>query len=623
MAESGDSKIDAIHDEDHLWPVVRQDARTQAEVARIIFGNALTGAAVTYPAMPIVAWVYHGTVNFLALYGVIALTLCLQTVMLLHWSRYQKHVKQREAAGQWDWSVQQLSQASAMSFGMVACISALALVVAHSSLLGAPMIASVMVLIYLVGATVADFIHRPAVIGYPIVLLGPMGVLHAVSGQPAQWAIAGFFVFYFVGVLSYSSMYSKRLQLSIYQKFQLNELAKKLEGERERAQAAHDAKVRFFAATSHDVRQPLQAMSMLLEALRIPGADDAQRLRVIHDLDVNMDALHALFEQVLEVSRLQAGSVQLQPRAVALNELFARLQARFEMLARNKGVRLRFGSSLQAVWADPLALERMVANLLGNAIKHTPQGAAVWVGWRHQRQRIEVRDGGAGIEFTEQSRIFDEFYQVHQSKDHTQGLGLGLAIVKRLAALGGQTLGMQSALGRGSTFWIKLECTVRTEKLLPVIMPSNLHHHDRVVAAEAKTTGRLNLLYVENDSSLLRLTSSLLRMNGWEVQACQSSHEAMAWLLAGNTCHLLLTDFRMGDQGNGAQLIEAVRQLPQFEKLPAIVLTGDGAVAELASMARLRAQAPSEVTTRLLHKPVKIAELLKVMRDCLPRIERP
>ena len=311
----------ASHDADHLWPVVRSDARTQAEVARIIFGNALTGALVTYPAMPIVAWVYHGTVNPLWLYAVIAFIVILQTVMLLHWAHYQRHVQAREAAGQWDWSVRQLSVASVQSFGMAAGISSLGLVIAQSSLASAPMIASVMVLIYLVGATVADFIHRPAVIGYPIVLLGPMGVLHMVSGQPPQWAIAAFFVFYFAGVLSYSSMYSKRLQLSIYQRFELDTLAQRLEGERERAQQAHDAKVRFFAATSHDVRQPLQAMSILLDALRGLGDDREQQKKLLHDLDVNMDALRALFDQVLEVSRLQAGAVQLYPRPVRLAEL--------------------------------------------------------------------------------------------------------------------------------------------------------------------------------------------------------------------------------------------------------------------------------------------------------------
>lgn len=189
------AKLDPNFDADTLWPIVRCDARTQAEVARIIFGNALTGAAVTYPSMPIVAWVYQGTVKSLWLYSVIAFILILQTVMLLHWAYYRRHVKAKEAFGQWDWSVKQLSVASGLSFGMVAGISSLVLVIAQSSLVAAPMIASVMVLIYFVGATVADFIHRPAVIGYPILLLGPMGILHAISGNPAQLAIAGFLFF--------------------------------------------------------------------------------------------------------------------------------------------------------------------------------------------------------------------------------------------------------------------------------------------------------------------------------------------------------------------------------------------------------------------------------------------
>jgi signal transduction histidine kinase/CheY-like chemotaxis protein len=602
-------------DADALWPIVRSDARTQAEVARIIFGNALTGAAVTYPAMPIVAWVYHGTVNPLWLYGVIAFIVILQTVMLLHWAHYQHHVKTREAAGQWDWSVRQLSIASSLSFGMVAGISSLGLVIAQSSLAAAPMIASVMVLIYLVGATVADFIHRPAVIGYPILLLGPMGILHATSGNATQWAIAGFFVFYFAGVLSYSSMYSKRLQLSIYQRFELDALAQRLEGERARAQEAHDAKARFFAATSHDVRQPLQAMSILLDALRLQGADSDHRKRLIHDLDVNMDALRALFDQVLEVSRLQAGAVQLQPRPVRLADLFSRLQARFALQAINEGIRLDFGLKSAWVMADPLALERMVANLLGNALKHTPSGGAIWVGWRATRGRIEVRDSGSGIAVDEQQRIFDEFYQIDKSTDHTQGLGLGLAIVRRLAQLGGNHVGVRSELGQGSVFWLSVQATaepVKSVKLQTELQPE-----------EVGPDALGDLLYVENDATLLRLTSSLLRMNGWKVHAFADPQQALDWLSQAPRCDLLLTDFRMGEQWDGAKLIEAARALPELSDLPAIVMTGDGAVAEVGSMRRLLSS-PEDTTqhtqiTRLLHKPVKTAYLLEVISQSIER----
>lgn len=615
MSAERNQRKPQIDDTDALWPLVRSDARTQAEVARIIFGNALTGAAVTYPAMPIVAWVYHGTVNPFWLYGVMAFIVILQTVMLLHWAHYQRHVKAREAAGQWDWSVRQLSIASSLSFGMVAGISSLGLVIAQSSLAAAPMIASVMVLIYLVGATVADFIHRPAVIGYPILLLGPMGILHATSGNATQWAIAGFFVFYFAGVLSYSSMYSKRLQLSIYQRFELDALAQRLEGERARAQEAHDAKARFFAATSHDVRQPLQAMSILLDALRSLGADSEQRKRLIHDLDVNMDALRALFDQVLEVSRLQAGAVQLQPRPVRLADLFSRLQARFALQAINEGIRLDFGLKNAWVMADPLALERMVANLLGNALKHTPSGGAVWVGWRGTRGRIEVRDSGSGIAADEQQRIFDEFYQIDKSTDHTQGLGLGLAIVRRLALLGGNDVGVRSALGQGSVFWLSLQTT--TEPVKPA-MPSI-----KLQPEETGPDALGELLYVENDATLLRLTSSLLRMNGWKVHAFADPQQALDWLSQAPHCDLILTDFRMGEQWDGAKLIEAARALPGLASLPAIVMTGDGAVAEIGSMRRLLSSAgdavPSTQITRLLHKPVKTAYLLEVIAQSVER----
>jgi signal transduction histidine kinase/CheY-like chemotaxis protein len=623
---------------DQMWPIVRSDLRTQAEVARTLSLNVLTGAAVTYPSMGIVAWVYHGTVNFWALYGCIAFIVILQSLILVQWLHYKRHVQQREISADLAWSVRQLHRASALSMSIIAGISALAIVIAQSSIPGAPLIASVMILTYLVGATVADFIHQPAVLAYPVILLGPMAVLHATSSQPTQWAMAAFFVFYFAGVLSYSSLYSKRLQLSIYQRFQLDELAQHLESERARAQEAHDTKVRFFAATSHDVRQPLQAMSILLDALRLQGDDVQERLRLLHDLDVNMDALRALFDQVLEVSRLQAGTVQLHPRSLRLADLFSRLQARFALQALNKGVRLEFALTQACVQADPLALERMLANLLGNALKHTPSGGTVWLGWRSQRHRIEVRDSGAGIAPEEQQRIFDEFYQVDKGSDHSQGLGLGLAIVRRLAQLGGQTVGVRSAKGQGSVFWLSLRAVAdqraSTDALgLPVKLSTPVLVRlppltDNALLANAERLREPTqgcLLYVENDATLLRLTSSLLRMNGWQVQAFAEPEQALTWLSQGCDCAILLTDFRMGEQWDGAKLIEAARALPRREHLPAIVMTGDGAVAETGSMRRLLSQPADERSegseqtqiTRLLHKPVKTAYLLEVISQSI------
>jgi two-component system, sensor histidine kinase len=595
---------------EQMWPVVRSDLRTQAEVSRILSDNVLTGAAVTYPSMGIIAWVYHGTVNHWAMYGGIAFIVLLQCLILLQWWHYKRHVKQREAGGDLAWSVRQLQWASGLSMTIIAGFSALAIVIAQSNIPAAPLIASVMILTYLVGATVADFIHQPAVIAYPIILLGPMAILHGTSNQPTQWAMAAFFVFYFAGVLSYSSLYSKRLQLSIYQRFELDELAQRLEGERERAQEAHDAKARFFAATSHDVRQPLQAMSILLDALRLQGEDRDQRKRLLHDLDVNMDALRALFDQVLEVSRLQAGAVQLQPRVVRLADLFQRLQARFALQALNEGVKLELGLTRVCVQADPLALERMVANLLGNALKHTPSGGTVWVGWRGQRGRIEVRDSGAGIAVDEQKRIFDEFYQVDKSSDHAQGLGLGLAIVRRLAQLSGQSVGVRSALGQGSVFWLSLQHAAEPVKEM-LTMPS-------APTMPVVDVSQGELLYVENDATLLRLTSSLLRMNGWQVHAFADPQQALDWLAQAPRCDLVLTDFRMGEQWDGAKLIEAARALPQHAGLPAIVMTGDGAVAEMGSMRGLLQPASQQTQiTRLLHKPVKTSYLLEVISESI------
>lgn len=611
-------------DIDTLWLTVRQDHRTQAEVARAFFRNVPTGALVIYPAIAITAWVYHKTVDHAWLYSLLTLLAVVQTVILLHWQVYKMQVQVKEAAGQWAWSLAQLRITSSLSVAKAVCISMLGWLVAHPNLGASPQVASVLVLIYLIGATVAHIIYRPAVISYPVVLLFPLGILNVLSGNPEQWAIASFFAFYFIGAASYVSGHSKQLQLSIYQRFQLDELACKLEGERERAQAALDAKARFFAATSHDVRQPLQAMSIMLDALRSLGDEREQRNKLLHDLDVNMDVLRALFDQVLEVSRLQAGAVQLHPRPVRLADLFNRLAARFALQALNAGIRLDFGVTNAWVMADSLALERMMANLLGNACKHTPSGGAVWIGWRGIRGRIEVRDSGTGIAPAEQQRIFEEFYQIEKNTDHSQGLGLGLAIVQRLSVLGGQSVGVRSQLGQGSVFWLNLQSTDT-----PAAQPATQEPLQPSWAAlkDTQKTLRGELLFVENDATLLRLTSSLLRLNGWTVHAFADPQQALDWLSQAARCDLLLTDFRMGEFWDGAKLIEAARALSGRLNLPAIVITGDGAVAEIGRMRRLLSSPMNSVgcpsalnqtqITRLLHKPVKTAYLLEVISQSI------
>jgi two-component system, sensor histidine kinase len=586
------------------------DPRTQAEVARILFDNAVPSAVVTYLGLVIVWLVYWGTVPNAALLGALLVCAGVQAALIELWRRYRAQVAARQASGDFDWSVRQLKRYAALSFALMAGMSAFAVLLAFSSIAAAPMVATVLLLVYLIGATVADFIYRPAVLIYPIISLLPMGLLHATSGVPVQWAMAAFFAFYFFAVVLYSANFSERMQLSIYQRFRIDALLREIDAQRREVQAAHDAKSRFFAAASHDVRQPLQALGVLTDALKLPQSQ-AEREALLHQVDANAQALRGLFDQVLEATRLRAGTIEVRATDMPLAPLMAALRARFASEADRQGVRLRLAPTRAVLRCDPRLLERMVANLMGNAIKHTPRGGTVWVGWRAARGRIEVRDSGVGIALDEQDKVFDEFYQVPSGGADALrpavGLGLGLAIVRRFAALGGHAVGLRSAPGRGSVFWVSATAVAAAARgTEPVSAPT--------AAKNSIPNAKGRLVYVENDAPLLALTARLLAFGGWAVTPCTRADEALAHLRAHADCTALLTDYRLSERSDteealqdGAQLVRAARALPQHGALPVIVLTGDAAVPGLQGLARVQ----------VLHKPIKSTELLAALDTLL------
>ena len=226
---------------------------------------------------------------------------------------------------------------------------------------------------------------------------------------------------------------------------------------REEAEQASLAKSHFFAAASHDLRQPLHSLGLFAAALgsHVSGTEGRQLVRHVGE---SIEALKRLFEELLDLSRLDAGHVRVELDDLALQDIFDRLSIEFHAEAVSRELRLRFAPTRLAVHSDAALLHRVLANLVSNALRYTRSGG-VLVGARRRGQRawIEVYDTGVGIAATEQSRIFDELYQVdNPGRDRSQGLGLGLAIVRRLTQLLGHQLTLISAPGQGSRFGLWL-----------------------------------------------------------------------------------------------------------------------------------------------------------------------
>ena len=233
---------------------------------------------------------------------------------------------------------------------------------------------------------------------------------------------------------------------------------------RQTAEAANRSKTQFFAAASHDLRQPLHAMGLFAAAL-YEKIKDPEVLNTVKSINASVAALEGLFNELLDISKIDSGVIQPRLTHFALEEMFGRLRDEFAAEAREKGLRLTVTSGGHTVMSDAVLLERIVRNLLGNAVRYTSQGEiALSAAPVNGSLRIEVRDTGPGIGPQDQKRIFEEFVQLaNPGRTSRKGLGLGLSIVQRLCALLGYEIRLSSELGRGSAFSLEVPAGVAEE----------------------------------------------------------------------------------------------------------------------------------------------------------------
>jgi signal transduction histidine kinase len=325
------------------------------------------------------------------------------------------------------------------------------------------------------------------------------------------------------------------------------ELAEDLQRQKEIAERANLAKSNFLAAASHDLRQPVHALGLFVGALRgLALAKEA--LPLIDQIESSVNAMDGLFGVLLDVSRLDAGVVAVDRRAVAIRSILARVCADCAPGAEAKGVRLDWVGCSAVVDSDPVLLERIVRNLVSNAVRYTDRGR-VLLGCRRAGGDLIVLvwDTGVGIPAGEQERIFQEYYQIgNAERDRAKGLGLGLAIVRRLTALLGAKLTLRSEPGKGSCFAIAVPLATGPAS------PSE--------PAERRLTrapsGRL-IVVVDDEASIGEGMAKLLAGWGYDVVAERSGDEAIARLATRRTRpRLVICDYRLRGAENGLDLID-------------------------------------------------------------------
>ncbi|MDX5446434.1 MAG: response regulator [Zoogloeaceae bacterium] len=371
----------------------------------------------------------------------------------------------------------------------------------------------------------------------------------------------------------------------------IDEATAELRQRKDEAERANSAKSRFLAAASHDLRQPMHALGLFISELSQCQLDAPAR-RLLSKVAASAEAMEDLLDSLLDISRLDAGVLEPNIRAFPLQPILERIAATQRAAAVESNVHLRIRPTWAWCVSDPVLFERVLGNLVGNAVRYSP-GGTVLVACRQRRHdwRIEVRDNGIGIPQQAQESIFQEFVQLQNpERARDKGLGLGLAIVRRLTDMLGHRLELRSAPGRGSSFAVTL----------PAGKVEDIDVHDEETR-EPGDLGGLCIAVVDDDPLVLSAMDNLLDSWGCDVIAAPDLNGLLERLeLLAKTPQAVISDHRLARGTTGIDVIRTLRQ--RFgNELPAALITGDTGPDALGVAER--------EGYPVLHKPVRPARL--------------
>src|SRR5579859_1177105 len=342
-----------------------------------------------------------------------------------------------------------------------------------------------------------------------------------------------------------------------------------LETAKQEAEAANMAKSRFLAAASHDLRQPMQTLTLIqgLLAKELLSERTAKRVTQLGDA---LSAMAGMLNTLLDINEIEAGTIHAEPVEFSIGALLLRLQDEFAYPAAAQGLSLRTVASGLRVTSDPRLLEQILRNLIANALKYTKKGRVLF-GCRRKPGVVvlEIWDTGIGIADEQLLAIFDEYHQIdNAARERSRGLGLGLSIVRRLAKLLGHYITVRSWPGKGSVFSVDIKIPARD------VVSRDEDDREEAELAQRREKQIGAVLVVEDDPDLRELLESTLIEEGHFTLSAHDSVAAMALLAGGASPDLLLADFNLPNGLNGLQLASLVRT-KLARDIPAIILTGD------------------------------------------------
>jgi two-component system, sensor histidine kinase len=362
---------------------------------------------------------------------------------------------------------------------------------------------------------------------------------------------------------------------------------------REAAEEANIAKSRFLAAAGHDLRQPLHALGFFVDALQEQSLPTDGRA-VVTNIRRSVDAMEDLFNSLLDVSRLDAGIVRPRVTTIALAPLMERVRAEYEPAATQKELSFRVPGNSLFVRSDPVLLDRIMRNLVANAVRYTDRGKIVFGARRvGETVRIEVWDSGRGIPKDKHREIFQEFRQLdNPQRDRRKGLGLGLAIVKRLVKLLDYPLELRSHPGKGSMFAVTVP-RGRREDFVPGAA-------DGQIVVDRDVANSL-ILVVDDEEDVRDSMTALLGRWRCEVVAAESCDDMLQKLVSVQRIpDLIVSDYRLKEGENGIEVVARLRE--EFNaQVPALLITGDTGIEQLREA--------EDSGLHVLHKPLNPSRL--------------
>ena len=428
------------------------------------------------------------------------------------------------------------------------------------------------------GSVPANAYNPPGVVALVGCMFTPIVARLLATGRLEYVLLGAASGLYAVAMVSMCKTQARTLQDGFRIRFENRALVDALQDQTEQAiqarraaELASLAKSQFLAAASHDLRQPLYALSLFSASLDELKLDPGGRA-VVGNIQDSIGAMESLFDGLLDLSKLEAGAVTPKFGAVCVDSLFDRLCGYFHPIAAAAGLDLRFRSDGQWVCSDAALLEQVLGNLISNAVRCTPRGG-VLVAARHRggALRFEVWDTGTGIAARELQRIFDEFVQLgNAERDRRKGLGLGLSIARRSGSLIGATIDVASRPGRGSRFGFSQPLAdvpgVR-DAVAPARLPPPL--------AALTWNSNLPVLVVDDDQSVRLALADLLGRWGVRFDIAQDGEEALRKADGGARYGLILADYRLPGAWNGLSLIGELTARHGNAPPPGVLVTAD------------------------------------------------